>query len=505
METSNLARSILILGVSMVFGALFNYFFFDKLPPGIGFTLFIVAGTAAFFAISYYIKKPVRGDLLWLFPILIFFAGMVSVRSSPLLTALNVLACLGLMLLIMEVSVKGSLRAFNPLDYLKVLIPFKAIDPFIQTLASALSMRKHMSDQKNYTQIVRGLVITIPILLIFGSLLASADPIFQKYASLLTIWNFSEEDIGRIIVFIIISVAGTAFFSYSFFGKADEVQTQKEQSRPFGQIETAILLGSVNILFLAFIVIQITYLFGGESNIISQGLTYADYARHGFFELVAVAALSYLILIIAERVIEKNADTHSPLFRVLSTALILQVGIIMVSAFYRMWLYEEAFGFTTLRVYVHAFIVLLAIVFVCLLYKIVVENKDSTFALRTFLAVAIFVVGMNFFNPDLFIAQKNLERFSATGKLDTGYLTQLSADATPVLHRAFDATSGEMHYELGHEFYSRLHPVKPSLWMQWNWSREKEKTLLMQDAAGFQEYASSTSVNSTVQANSAAI
>jgi hypothetical protein len=480
MTENNLMRSVLILGTSIAFGLFFIYFFFDKMPPGIGFTLFITAGIVAFFGLSYYIQKPVRGDLLWLFPLLMFFAVMIAIRSSELLSVLNVFACLGLMLLIMEVSVQGTLRSFIPTDYLKVLVPFKVIGPFIQTCASVLSMRQHMADEKKYSQVVRGIVITIPIVLILGTLLASADPIFQKYISFLTVWNFTEEDITRLIIFAIVAAVTTAFFSYALFGNAEPVAKSAIQNRPFGHIETSILLGSVNALFLAFIVVQLAYLFGGEANIIAQGHTYANYARRGFFELVAVATLSYLILVVAERAIEKNTEHHSKMFSIVSSAMILQVGVIMISAFYRMWLYEEAFGFTTLRVYVHAFIALLGVVFACLLYKINVEDGDNTFALRTFLAVVVFVAGMNFFNPDAFIAQKNLQRFEATGKLDTEYLATLSADATPVLYGALDKLPDEMQYQLGHGFYNKLHPRKESLWMQWNLSRAKEKELLTQ-------------------------
>lgn len=244
----------------------------------------------------------------------------------------------------------------------------------------------------------------------------------------------------------------------------------------------------MNALFFAFIAIQITYLFGGESNITAQGFTYAEYARKGFFELVAVAVLSYLVLVVAERFIEKNTEHHSRSFRVLSSLVILQVGIIMISAFYRMWLYEEALGFTTLRLYVHAFIVLLGFVFSCLLYKINVEDKDNTFAFRTFLAIVVFMVGMNIFNPDVFITQKNLDRFVATGNLDTEYLVTLSSDAAPSLLETLNTTTGKMQHEIGHEFYTRLHDDKPQQWMKWNWSRSNEQALLSEKSVDLEKY-----------------
>ena len=483
----NVGRSALILGVSLAFGLLWNYFFFDKMPPGIGFTVYIALIIAAFFGVSHYSKRPVRGDLLWIFPLLLFFASMVTFRASDLLMVLNVFACLGLLALVMEVSMQGTMRRFIPLDYLKLFWPFKVIAPLIAVCADILSMR-HITDKKNAQQIVRGVLITIPVVIIFGILLSNADPIFEKYASIFTHWNLSEETIGRIIFTIIVTIAGTAFFSYSLTRKADHA-TERSHARPLGHIETSILLGSVNALFFGFIAIQLTYLFGGESNIVAQGMTYAEYARRGFFELVWVAVISYLVLIVTEMFVEKDTEKHSRMFKILTAAVILQVGVIMISAFYRMALYEQAFGFTTLRLYTHGFIILLGFIFAGLLYKILIEHRDNTFAFRTFLAIVIFVAGMNFFNPDAFIAQKNLERFAATGDLDTEYLATLSSDATPVLLEAMSITPGKMQHELGHKFYTRLHNDKLQQWMEWNWSRAEEQKLLSPKTSELEKYA----------------
>ncbi|OGG50197.1 hypothetical protein A2763_00575 [Candidatus Kaiserbacteria bacterium RIFCSPHIGHO2_01_FULL_54_36] len=487
---ANPGRSGLILGISLALGLLFDYFFFDKFPIGIGFTAYMALVTAAFFGIAHVAKKPIRGDLLWLFPLLLFFAAMVAVRASMLLTALNVLACAGLLLVIMEVRVRGLLRQFVASDFLALLIPFKVIDPLIQSFADLLSMR-HFTDSNRAKQIVRGILISIPVLVIFSLLFASADPVFGKYISALIDWNFAEEDIVRIIAAVVITVGFIAAFSYAFAGVWKPLFAEGDEKRPIGHIETAILLGSVNALFLAFIVIQIAYLFGGESNITAQGYTYAEYARRGFFELVAVAVLSYLVLVVTERFIEKNAENHSRTFKILSSAVIVQVGVIMASAFFRMWLYEEAFGFTTLRVYVHAFIVLLGFVFACLLYKILVENKDNTFAFRTFLAIVVFIVGMNLFNPDAFIAKKNLERYAAMNDLDAEYLAVLSSDATPAMLSGLSAVEGRAQYEIGHELYKRMQQQRPQRWMSWNWSREEERKILIEEADELRKYENS--------------
>lgn len=498
-ERSALGRSALIVGVSAALGLLFDYFFWETFPFGVGLTVYLLLITLGFFGISQYAKRPVRGDVLWLFPLVMFFATMVAVRANLLLSALNILACLGLLLLIMETSVRGSVRRFVLFDYLTLLVPLGAISAIARPFADILSSARRGTDQKRALQIMRGILITAPVVIVFALLFSSADPVFGKYVHSLTNWGLDAEDVARTLFVLAATLALVGFYSYALFAKPDTHAAADPQNRLLGHVETTILLGSVNTIFLAFIAIQLTYLFGGEGNITAQGFTYAEYARRGFFELVAVAILSYLVLLTAERIVEKHAEVHSRAFRWLSSAMIVQVGVIMVSAFYRMWLYENAFGFTTLRVYVHAFIVLLAVVFACLLYKILVENRDDAFAFRTFWAVALFVAGMNLFNPDAFIAEMNLKRFAAAREVDTAYLATLSADATPTILAGLDTLDALHRAQLGHDLYVKYGAYEAPSWVSWNMARAQERVLLMENAAKLETYriemSSATSTN----------
>ena len=173
-----LGRSGLIVAISIGLALFFDHIFWDHIP-GIGFTLFVVAIVAAYLGIVYYSKKSIHTDLLWLFPLLIFFASMVAIRANLLLTALNVLGCVLLLLLSAEVSVRGSVRQFVPWDYFKLLFPFKFIYPLFQAITDVLSIRKDGKESKKRTQIVRGIFITVPVLILFAMLFASADTIFE--------------------------------------------------------------------------------------------------------------------------------------------------------------------------------------------------------------------------------------------------------------------------------------------------------------------------------------
>src|SRR3989338_3679110 len=232
-------------------------------------------------------------------------------------------------------------------------------------------------------------------------------------------------------------------------------------------IETSIVFGSVNALFLVFIILQLTYLFGGDSNITLQGFTYADYARKGFFELIAVSVISLLLLLAAEKFSPRTAAKHTALFKSLGTALVVQVIVIMVSAFTRLKLYEDAYGFTTLRLYSHAFIFLLAIIFLLLLYKIYVDHREKFFAFHSFVAAMLFLVAMNILNPDAFIARQNIQHIPENGEIDKYYLAQLSADAIP---ETIQLLQMNKENEDGAQYFagSLYHWSLPTEWQSWN-------------------------------------
>ncbi len=324
--------------------------------------------------------------------------------------------------------------------------------------------------------------MAIPVLFIFLLLFSSADLIFQKYVSGLINIDIETETIFRSVLVLITTLVYIGAYSYSFREKENQISAQQNnKNHSVGRIENSILLGSVNVLFFIFILVQITYLFGGESNISAQGFTYAEYARRGFFELIAVAVISLLLLLAAEKYVVKKETGHMLGFKILSAALVIQVILIMASAFTRLSLYEEAYGFTTLRLYSHAFIIFLAIVFCLLLYKIYRDKREDAFAFRVFVSIALFLTAMNFLNPDAFIARRNIERFAATGKLDIYYLSRLSDDAIPDTIKVLGIPSEDLRKSFARELYRRAQNSDSPYFSKWqssNISRMRAKKIL---------------------------
>jgi len=467
-RSNTLAKAGIVTGISLVLGLLFDYFFYGKIP-GISFPFYVVLVIAGLFFIANFLKKQINKKVLLHLALLIFFSAMVFVRSSSLLIFLNVIASLLLLLVITEVSFGEKVKNFLIGDYIKIFfLPFKFIRTLFQTLSNLFSQSGVNKDRKVFSQIVRGILMAIPVLFVFLLLFSSADLIFQKHVSDLVSIDNELEIIFRFILILVATLVYIGAYTYSFREKEGQITAQQNsKNHTVGHIESSILLGSVSVLFFIFILVQFTYLFGGESNISDQGFTYAEYVRRGFFELIAVAIISLLLLLATEKYVIKKESEHALGFKVFSTALVIQVILIMVSAFTRLSLYEEAYGFTTLRLYSHAFIILLVVIFCLLIYKIYKDKRENTFAFRVFLSIALFLVVMNFLNPDAFIARRNIEQFDATGKLDIYYLSHLSDDAIPDTIKVLNLSNEDLRKSFARELYWRTQNSDSPYFSQW--------------------------------------
>jgi hypothetical protein len=196
---------------------------------------------------------------------------------------------------------------------------------------------------------------------------------------------------------------------------------------PFSTTEVAIALGAVNALFLVFVLVQFRYLFGGRGLVEARThLTYAEYARHGFFELVMVAVLVLLVLLAVDALLRGDGSRGAWVVRCLSWCLLVLVFVVMASALQRMRLYGDVYGLTELRIYAIGIIGWLAAVF--LWFGItVLRGRRASFALGAVVAGFAATAILNVVNPDALIARTNLDR----SRVDVPYVAGLSDDAVP--------------------------------------------------------------------------
>lgn len=479
----------LLVGGAAVLGIVHNVLFYDQ-SLGINFFLFAALILVLGWGLSKTFGKNVQRSAYVVALPLLFFAGMVFVRSSALLTFFNVIAVILLLGVIVRSQTEKSLREFLPLDYLKILLlPFKFIKPFFRVLftffAEISGMRKMVKEHPRMYEIVRGTSMALIALVVFVFLFSRADSSFNALVDWVFSFhvNLNAEVVARFVLFGFTTAFFMGVFGYMFKQDHEHKVIVKEEKRPFGALEIKILLGSINALFFGFIILQTAHFFGGVSNILSEGITYAEYARKGFFELVLVAILSYAIITTVEKNIIKNGVSHFRSFKFLSVILVTQVVVILVSAFTRLSLYEDAYGFTTIRLYSHAFMVWLAVILFLLARHILTGEQRSRFTTQVFVCIILLLTSMNLINPDAFIAKKNLVRYHQTGNIDTDYLANLSTDAVPYTVELLSDPSSEIALKFGKElswarYRSGERFIDERGWPSFQISRAKAKEVL---------------------------
>jgi len=292
--------------------------------------------------------------------------------------------------------------------------------------------------------------LAVPLLAVFATLFASADQIFdalmRQTLARLSLPNF----LGHTLLAAALSwlFAGGLAYALSqphlWKRTADDELPETEQTEQpadpleahfkglLGTIEAAIVLFSVDALFALFVAIQFAALFGGEAFLQRQGLTYSEYARHGFFQLLAVSLITLVLILMLDFLTDRQSRRARSVFLLGAGLMIVMTIAILASAYYRMQLYELAYGFTTLRVYPHIFMIWLAVLFAYFLIFLLL-NRTRYVATGVIIASLGFAITMNLLNPDAFIVRQNIARYEAGERLDAAYLGTLSADAVPSL------------------------------------------------------------------------
>ena len=437
-------RPYLILFIAVILGWVADQFFYGH-PVGVSLPLYILLLLVSLFGLGWADGVKPEWRNVWLIGPILFFGLMVFVRANGFVIFLNIALSFMLLGLLVHFYTAGRLTRLGlagyPLTLLETL-GHSLIRPAPLVSASVDVPTLRDQGRRSIFPVMRGLLLALPVLTLFSCFLASADLIFASYVRQILHFEFLPdlaEWLWRGVLILVVGwlLAGGLVYAYSRGETANDEGAWQKVTRRLGTlsflgvVEMTILLGSVNLLFLLFVAIQFAYLFGGETNVLLEGYTYAEYARQGFFELLTVSMLTLGFILGLQRFGRRQTAGHTFIFNGLSSLMVGLVLVILTSAFQRLLLYEATFGYTQLRLYSHIFMVWLGATFAWFLITLWVRPR--TFALGVFIATLGFVVTLNLINPDAFIARQNLARYHQTGKLDTAYLTSLSDDAVPVL------------------------------------------------------------------------
>ena len=305
----------------------------------------------------------------------------------------------------------------------------------------------------------RGALFASTLVLVFGGLFVTADPVFRELTSSVFTPDLGDLNLfPRIIVLLFVMMLGGALVAAGdrFGGglERDDGDPYGGETRAKRRTDWLIPLVVLDLLFAGFVAVQLAVLFGGRRHVLeTTGLSFAEYARQGFFQLVLVSILTLAVVATAVRWANVERGRDRLLLRIVLGVLCLLTLVILASALRRLSLYEATFGATRLRISVHATILWLAGIFVMVLVA-GAAWRARWLARAALFSTACGLLAFTAINPERVIARENMERWQRTGDIDLAYLETLSADAVPALVALPDPARScvlERHFDLRDE------------------------------------------------------
>jgi Domain of unknown function (DUF4153) len=455
-----------------------TWMLYDALP-GINWVLWTGAAVAGLLVFSRPRGNPPRSVLIMGgAPIVI--AGAAAVTASPRLWALICLAIVFLLAMQMLLtaglpprSITARFAATAPLVALRIAA--------VQTMRRGVEATHLLIRSTRARAWVRGLAITLPVLVGFALLLAGGDPVFAAWRDAVEGLFASWEFVPRVVFFMALLVVVLGAYGYaSIESGSTPAMEGRAPARWLGSTERFILLAGVAALFWLFLVVQVGYLFGNLPRIPASGMTFAEYARRGFGELSIVASASALLIVVSERY--GNDDGRERTLRLLTFAVIAAVLLLLGSALRRVWLYEAAYGFTTARLYAQVYMCAVVVGLAMLSLEVARDFDAGRLFRRAAAAVTILFIALIYWNHEAWIAKRNMDRFASTGKLDVAYLTRgLSPDAIPAILERLPSLPEPVRSNLGRavrERYAAINRGRQRTWFEWNLASSRARQAL---------------------------
>jgi Domain of unknown function (DUF4173) len=274
-------------------------------------------------------------------------------------------------------------------------------------------------------------LVGVALLAVFVPLLAAADAAFRNVVDGVLPTLDGESVAHRMVMFGLAAgaLAGAGFLLLA--PPAPPAVTVRPTRLRL--LDWALPAGLLVALFTLFVGVQFVVLFGSDDYVLrTTGLTYAEYARRGFWQLLAVTVLTLGVLAAASRWAPAGTAVERAWKRGLLGTLANLTLIIVASAISRMWLYQQAYGFTVLRLVVLTCELWLGVGFVIALVS-AVRLRPVGLTRPMVAAGMLALLGLAALDPERFVAQHNVTRWVETGRIDVGYLSTLSADAVPPL------------------------------------------------------------------------
>lgn len=498
-----------VLGAGLVLGLLADALLRANGEPALNLFLWAAALVGAVALLQRGRGAPTSGEAARLLGVGLAFAATLAWRDSPTLKLLARGATAGAFALAALEAGTAWVRRAGVTRYglavavaavrsgLGALVPLVDVDWAALREGSAGSRRGHAG------AIARGVVIALPLLVVFGGLFMAADAVFQRLV-LDAIRIDPEELAGHILLTGFFGWVATGYV-YGFLtgtrlpalwahvprdGIEDPPLRILARRPSLGITEVGVALGLLAALFATFVLVQFRYLFGGAELVeVTPGLTYAEYARRGFFELVLVVALMVPVLLAADWLLRRERPRDERVFRTIAAVQVVLLAAVMTSALQRIRLYLEAYGLTEARFYATSFLIWLALVLLWFVATVLRGRRDM-FAFGALVSAFAIVAGLQAINPDAIIARTNLARERAGKELDAEYIAyHLSGDAVPVLVPALPGVPAEVRCRIAHRLLWLWGSERELDWRNWNRGAARARAVVRAHEAELSRFA----------------
>lgn len=328
--------------------------------------------------------------------------------------------------------------------------------------------------------VIRTVAISLVVLVVFGGLFASGDAVFGTWAD--AVVPDLEWDSLILRFFIGFVVGGTVLAAcYLAINPPPVDRLLAPPARPVTRLwEWVVPVGVVIAVFAAFVVAQAAALFGGHDYVRrTTGLTYAEYVHQGFGQLTFATVLTLLTIAVAVRKAPRQTRRERLVLRIVLGALCALTLVVVASALHRMDLYQQAYGFTVLRVLVDGFELWLGLL-VVMVAVAGVRLSGAWLPRAALLSAAVFLLVGGLANPEAWVAQRNIERYHETGRLDVAYLSTLGADAAPAIRSGLPR-------DLSACIISSHGLPAPEDALSWNLGRDRARDLGTDPLPGFDQ------------------
>ena len=357
----------------------------------------------------------------------VLLAFGTAVTSDGFRVGVLVLATAVLVAIALVVAGDRSLDVLRPLVALQA--PLVALALVFSGLGTEASGSVRTARSPAVASLVRTMLITVPVVFVLILLLAEADPIFAAARDALE-HAVPRDFIARSFFFALLFGVTLGAYASAQRGQLPAHAAAHAKGLALESLERRVLLSALACIMWLFVVSATISLLKNPAAVAGSGITYAEYVHRGFAELTIAASLVIgAVLVTRKSWIATDAWAR----RIATMAVVGECGMIVI-AFMRIVRYEQAYGFTTQRLYAQAYMIVLACMSGLLLLEIARRRQSSRFAYHSVTASLVMLAACVYLNIDAWIVRQNVDRYVRMGALDVRYLTdELSEDATPAL------------------------------------------------------------------------